>query len=196
MILTPETFKSMIKILRAVYGKNWRSDLDTDKEAQLIFFQTCQEVIPEEMAVELVTVYRTHRETGPRSPYDLVSVYIEKQLENAKSSDFVIQMLAVAIREYEYCDQELPFATCDDYLFQNVISILPCSDGVKSFYYRNKRILNQLAMNEPTQEEQATIFKNLGFDYRKQLLNTERRSVIEMINHKALPSQNTVGLEA
>lgn len=190
MILTPNTFKNMIKSLRASYGQNWRSDLDTDREAQLIFFNNCQELIPEEMAGELVTVYRTNREIGPRSPYDLVSVYIEKQLEDAKSSDFVIERLTAAIQKYEYSDTELPFTDCDDYLFKTLIPILPCSDGVKAFYQRNKSTLRHLALYGLDLEEQTSIYKSLGFDYRKQLTNAERKAVIRRIDHTALTDGN------
>lgn len=186
MILTVDTFRNMIKIIRAVYGQNWRSDLDTDRAAQQIFFQTCQEVIPEEMAVELITVYRTRRETGPRSPYDIISVYIEKKLEDAKSSDYVIERLTAAIQNYTFSSADTSFADCDEYLFNNVISMLPCSDGVKAFYIRNKKILNYLALYSPDSEEQTSIYKSLGFDYRKQLTNVERVSVLAQINHTAL----------
>lgn len=196
MKLSIETFKSMITTIRQVYGPSWRTDLETDTEAQITFFHVCQALMPEEMVSELITTYCTNKETGPRSPYDIISTYIEKQLENAKSSEFVIQMLALAIREYEFSENEMPFADCDDYIFQNVISILPCPDGVKNFYYRNKRTLNQLALYEPSQEEKSSIYKNLGFDYRKQLTTSERKAVIEKISYTALPEHNTIQLEA
>lgn len=196
MILKLETFKSMIKTFRASYGTNWRSDLDTDKESYIMFFQNCQEVIPDELADLFVRVYRTRREIGPRSPYDIVSTYIEKQLEDAKSSDFVIDKLTAAIRDYEYSDGELSFADCDEYLLENVIPLLPCSDGIKEFYLRNKRLLTHLALYSPDLEEQTSIYKSLGFDYRKQLTNSERRSVIEQINHTALTETRNIQLEA
>lgn len=186
MKLTPETFKNMIKNIRAIYGPNWRSDLDADQAAQLQFFQNCQEVIPEELADTLIKIYRTRREIGPRSPYDIVSTFIEKQLEDAKSSDFVIEKLTAAIRNYEYSDELLPFTDCDDYLVMNVIPMMPCPEGVKAFYSRNKRQIRHLALHSPDIDEQTSIYKNLGFDYRKQLTNYERKAVIEQINHTAL----------
>lgn len=194
MRLTVKTFKNMIKNLRAIYGQSWRSDLDNDKEAQLIFFQTCQELIPEEMALEFIVVYRTNRSTGPRSPYDLVAVYVEKQLEDAKSSEFVIQRLVSAIQAYQRAE-ETPFPDCDAFIFQNVIPFLPCSDGIKNFYIRNRQVITHLALHYPNLEEQNAIYADLGFDYRKQLTSSERKAVIRMIGQTALPAQNMMKLE-
>lgn len=195
MKLTLETFARLIKNIRAIYGPNWRPDLDTDVDAQLQWFNNCQEVIAEELADTMLAVYRTHRATAPNSPYDLFQTYLKKQLEDAKSSEFVIEKIVAAIKDYEYSDQESLFSSCDDYLLGNVIPMLPCSKGIKEFYIRNKRDLRRLALEGPDSDEQAGIYKNLGFDYREQLTIVKRKSIIEQIRHNALPGQNTIKLE-
>lgn len=188
MKLTMNTFEYMIKNLRAIYGPTWRSDL-ADQEALLIFFANCQEVIAEELVDEFLCIYRTHKEIGPRSPYDIVVPYIDKQLENAKSSDFVIDKLIDAIHDYERNSDGSPFSTCDEYLFSNVIPMLPCSDGVKSFYLHNRNTLLRIAHYSPSDyNDLATLYKDMEFDYRKQLVNNERKSIIEQISRTPLPT--------
>lgn len=189
MKLTMNTFNYMIKNIRAIYGSNWRSDLNNDEEAQLIFFTNCQELIAEELVDEFICVYRTHREYGPRSPYDLVATYIDKQLENAKSSDFVIDKLIDAIRDYNINSDKSQFSTCEKYLFANVIPMLPCPDGVKSFYLHNKNTLFRIAEHKTSDEDNMTLYRNMRFDYRKQLVDTERKAVIEQISRVSLPTR-------
>lgn len=188
MKLKYETFKGLLKNIRAIYGPSWRSDIEKDKEVELQFFKNCQELIPDELADVFVTVYRTRRARAPYSPYDILESYIEKQLENAKSSEFVIDKLIAAIRNYDQVcrEQELPFADCDDYLFQNVIPMLPCFDGVKAFYIRNKRSLRHLALNSPDEYEKTPIYNRLGRDYSEQLTIVERKAVIRRINSNGL----------
>lgn len=199
MILTHETFTRMIRNIRAIYGSSWRPDVDKDhdRDAYIQFFQNCQEIIPDEMADVLITVYRTRREAGPRSPYDIVKTYIEKQLEEAKTSEFVIEKLTAAIRDYEYSDEELPFENRDEYLFANVIPMFPCPSGIKEFYVRNKKKLERLALRSPDDYDESKIYADLGKDYDKQLIIAERKSIIKQVARVALPNGNNINqLEA
>lgn len=196
MKLTFQTFKPIIKNIRAIYGPSWRSDINIDpdgpsiNETTLIYFQNCQEVIPEEMAVEMLNVYRTCREFAPRSPYDIALAYIDKKLERAKTSDFVIKKLAEAIQSYNSSENDSPFESQDAFLFNNVIPMLPCSGGVKAFYLRNKRKIERLALKAPADPEAQKIYNDLEKDYENQLIICERRAIIEMIDHTALPTGN------
>lgn len=196
MILTPETFENMLKTFRASYGPNWRADINADSEAYLMFYQNFQEIIPEEMADVLVKVYRTRRARAPYSPYDIVEAYIERQLENAKSSEFVLDRLVTAIKEYEYSEVESSFASRDEYLFKNVIPMFPCSTGVEEFYIRHRKDIVSLALYSPDEFEQTRIYNALNKDYDRQLIIAERKSVLEMINYEALPGHTTHNLEA
>lgn len=190
MKLTNATFLHMLKHIRAVYGPNWRSDLENDGESRAYFFQTCQEVIPEELASTFIEVYCACREFAPRSPYDIALAYIDKKLESAKTGDFVIKKLAEAIHSYDYSEKDSPFESQDDFLFNNVIPMLPCSGGVKAFYLRNKRKIERLALKSPGESEEQKIYNDLEKDYENQLIICERRAIIEMIDHTALPTGN------
>lgn len=190
MKLTNATFSHMLKHIRAIYGSNWRSDLENDGESRTYFFQNCQELIPEELAAQFIQVYCACRSRAPYSPYDILEVNIEKRLEDAKSSEFVIEKLITAIRDYEYSEEELPFDGRDEYLFTNVIPMLPCPSGVREFYVKNKKKLERLALRSPDEYEESKIYADLDKDYDKQLVIIERRSVFEMINHTALPNGN------
>lgn len=190
MILTIDTFNKMHTSLRLSYGPNWRPDLDDKNEARAAFFCDCRALIPDEMADEMIAVYRSRRDMGPYSGHAIFSAYLEKRLEDAKSSEFVIEKLVSAIREYEYSGEELTFESRDEYLFENVIPMFPCPDGVREFYLRNKKKLECLALHSPDEYEESKIYDDLGKDYDKQLVIIERRSIIELITHTALPAGN------
>lgn len=197
MKLTENSFKNMITTIRQVYGSSWRSDLDNDTDAQITFFRVCQAVIPNEMVNDLITNFCTHREIGPRSPYDIVSAYIDMQITDARPGDFVIDKMIEAIRNYEYNSNDSPYRTCDKYLFSNVIPMFPCSEGVKSFYLNNKTTLLRMAHYQTSEEENAHLYRDMGFDYRKRLVDTERKAIIERIDRVELPNTRQRGrLEA
>lgn len=199
MTLTLNSFCHMIKSFRLLYGPNWRPDLiETNQEALFAFFYNCQELIPEELVDEVIATYRVHRGIGPQSPYNIFSTYLEKRLEDAKSSEFIIDRIVTAIKKYEYSDNTSMFASRDDYLFSNVISVLPCSVGVKEFYIRNKRALEQLALYSPDQYEQASIYNRLGKDYDKQLIIAAREDITKSIDYTTLGggTMNYIKLEA
>lgn len=193
MKLTEKTFTGMVRLFRSAYGATWRSDLDDDAFARLNFFYICQSVIPEEMVSELIRVFCATRQKAPESPFDIVQAYIDKQLENALSSDDVIDKIVIAIREFE--QNESPFASRDDYIISNVIWVFPCSEAVKQFYLRNKVTLNYLALQYPDEDEKRTIYKDLGFDYRKLLHITERQMIVNKIQALPCASQSAELLE-
>lgn len=197
MILTFETFEKMYKSLRLSYGANWRPDIAPNNEAYAAFYCDCRSVIPDEMANEMVAIYKSRRDMGPYSGHAILSAYIEKQLEGAKSSEFVIEKLTAAIKDYEYSDEELPFENRDEYLFANVIPMFPCPSGVKEFYVRNKKKLERLALRSPDDYEESKIYEDLGKDYDKQLIIVERKAIIKKIELNALPNGKNINqLEA
>ena len=193
MQLTEKTFTGMIRLFRATYGPTWRSDLDTDRYAQVHFFMVCQMVIPEEMVDELISVFCMTRAKAPESPFDIVLAYIDMRIESALSSDDAIDRIVNAIRDYN--SDVLFYSSCDDYLLTNVLWVFPCSEGVKKFYLKNKSTLEYLATQYPSVEEKKTIYKDLGFEYRRILYNTERQMIITKTQGLLSGKQSTELLE-
>lgn len=191
MKLKQITSYKIIGVLRGCYP-TWKIDFEE------YFIQNLQEVIPEEMAEEMLRVYRCRRAKGPLSAVDFMNAYIENQLEKANSIDEVIDKLTAGINNY-YDDviYDSSYSDCDEYLMQTVIPLLPCSEGVSAFYSRNKHLLVQLARGGPEPEERKSIYKKLEFDYRDQLIITERNTILKKINDVALPQgYNNNQLEA
>lgn len=185
MKLTERTAYKTLGILRRCYN-HWNCGPEPD-----FFIQHLQEVVPEELAEDMVRAYRQRRAKGPESAVDFVNAYIESQIENAKSVGEVIDQITSGINNYyEYEVYESSYSDCDDYIMQAVIPELPCPLGVKAFYERNKYFLDKMARFNPEPDEWKSIYKKLEFDYREQLIIVERKSIIEMIDHAALPTGN------
>ena len=183
MKLTLKSFSKIVQILMGCYPR-WNIGQDGS-----VFRDNMQEVVPEELAMEMLRVYRTRRAKGPESAVDFLNAYIEYQIENAHSIGEVIDEITAGIKQYDAeISYDFSFSDCDEYLMQIVIPALPCSGGVKSFYHRNKEYLFRLAREAPESEERKSIYKKLEYDYREQLIITERNAIIKKINNNVLPN--------
>lgn len=183
MKLTKKTFSNIIRTLKGCYP-TWNIGGEP-----IIFMNNWVELIPEELADEMVRVYRQRRAKGPESAVDFVNAYIENQIENARSVGEVIDKIVSGINHYyEYEVYESSYSDCDEYITQFVIPMFPCPLGVKAFYDRNSYYLDKMARFSPEPDEWKSIYNKLAFDYRDQLIIVERNSINKMINHTALPT--------
>lgn len=190
MLMSSETFARMIKTIRNIYGKEWRSDLDDDREAQIVYFTNCRSLIPDEMADEMIATFTTTRARAPFSPYDILETYVKKNIEEARSCAFVLQKLIEVWGDHKFTDEQ----EIDDYIYHNLIPILPCPNGVKEFYTRNKEKVRFLKKRDSNVEFEYLKIKlgiELEEDYKKQLFFAEREAIIKKIDSNPLIDGNT-----
>ena len=179
MIMTNKTFANIIRILKGCYP-NWHISEDT-----VVFMNNWKELIPEELADEMVRVYRKYRVKGPESAVDFLNAYIEYQIEQAKSAEEVITEITNGIKAYDR-DYDLQYEELDDYLMQNVIFALPCPNGVSAFYFSNKSNLIHLARHSPDHNEEMAIRRKLERSYHDKLIIVEKSAVKEKLAYTAL----------
>ena len=195
MIMTKETLLKIINTLRASYGAGWRPDITTDSDAFRGFGYDCQLLIPDELAFEMVLVYRTRRDFGPHSAHEILTAYTEKPLEEASPCKTVVDTLLSELQRLT--DDHLGYtdSTCRAYLRCNVIPKFKCSDGVDAFYMNNELTL----WNWPylSAEDREKKYNSLSFDYKKQLCKAERQAVLTIRGPVALPGGSNLNqLEA
>ena len=80
MRLTVETYREMIKYFKAIYSPDWHpkvNDMD-------YFFGTCQDRIPEELALNMCHIYCTRHGQGPASVEDILSAFFEAKKEDCE----------------------------------------------------------------------------------------------------------------
>ena len=151
----------------------------------MVFMTNWQELVPEELADEMVRVYRKHRVRGPESAVDFLNAYIEYQIEQAKSAEEVITEITNGIHTYDD-DYDLQYEKLDDYLMRTVIFAMPCPNGVSAFYFSNKSNLIHLARYSPDHNEEMAIRKKLERSYHDKLIIVEKSAVKEKLAYTAL----------
>lgn len=174
MIMTNKTFANIIRILKGCYP-NWNIGVDT-----VVFMNNWKELIPEELADDMVRVYRKCRTKGPESAVDFLNAYVEYQIKQAKSAEEVITEIVDGIHTYDG-DYDLQYEELDDYLMRTVIFALPCPNGVSAFYFSNKSNLIHLARYAPEHYEEIAIRKKLERSYHDKLIIVEKSAVKEKL---------------